>query len=59
MSCKNGKFLWKKSNIFNIFVQNIDCGYTLVHLPGFVGLNTLLREGLSDPEFYGDFGLQI
>ena len=27
--CKNGNFLMKKNNIFLIFAQNIDCGYTL------------------------------
>ena len=28
-SCKNLKFHWKNFDIFNIFAQNIDCGYTL------------------------------
>ena len=28
-SVKNRKFLWKYFDIFNIFAQNIDCGYTL------------------------------
>ena len=28
-SCKNYKFHQKKNDIFNIFAQNIDCGYTL------------------------------
>ena len=27
--CKNENFRWKKNNIFLIFAQNIDCGYTL------------------------------
>ena len=27
--CKNEKFHWKKIDIFLIFAQNIDCGYTL------------------------------
>ena len=27
--CKNENFRWKKINIFLIFAQNIDCGYTL------------------------------
>ena len=26
-SSKNGKVDWKKFDIFNIFAQNIDCGY--------------------------------
>ena len=26
---KNEKFHWKKNDIFLIFAQNIDCGYTL------------------------------
>ena len=26
--CKNEKFHWKNSDIFLIFAQNIDCGYT-------------------------------
>ena len=26
---KNENFQWKKSDIFLIFAQNIDCGYTL------------------------------
>ena len=25
----NGKFHWKNIHIFNIYAQNIDCGYTL------------------------------
>ena len=28
-SLKNGKFHWKNVDIFLIFAQNIDCGYTL------------------------------
>ena len=28
-SCKYWKFHWKNFHIFNIFAQNIDCGYTL------------------------------
>ena len=28
-SCDNGKFHWKNFDVFNIFVQNIDCGYAL------------------------------
>ena len=27
--CKNGNFQMKKYDIFLIFAQNIDCGYTL------------------------------
>ena len=27
--CKNENFCWKKNDIFLIFAQNIDCGYTL------------------------------
>ena len=27
--CKNENFHWKKFDIFLIFAQNIDCGYTL------------------------------
>ena len=27
--CKNENFYWKKIDIFLIFAQNIDCGYTL------------------------------
>ena len=27
--CKNGDFQMKNSDIFLIFAQNIDCGYTL------------------------------
>ena len=27
--CKNENFHWKKIDIFLIFAQNIDCGYTL------------------------------
>ena len=27
--CKNWKFRWKSFDIFNIFAQTIDCGYTL------------------------------
>ena len=27
--CKNENFHWKKFDIFHIFAQNIDCGYTL------------------------------
>ena len=27
--CKNEKFHWKNVDIFLIFAQNIDCGYTL------------------------------
>ena len=27
--CKNVNFQMKKYNIFHIFAQNIDCGYTL------------------------------
>ena len=27
--CKNVNFQLKNSNIFHIFAQNIDCGYTL------------------------------
>ena len=27
--CKNGNFQMKNCNIFLIFAQNIDCGYTL------------------------------
>ena len=27
--CKNEKFHWKKFDVFLIFAQNIDCGYTL------------------------------
>ena len=27
--CKNEKFHWKNFDIFLIFAQNIDCGYTL------------------------------
>ena len=27
--CKNCKFYWKTLDIFNIFAQNIDCGFTL------------------------------
>ena len=26
---KNCKFHWKKNDLFNIFAQNIDCGYKL------------------------------
>ena len=29
MGCKNGKFHWKKYNVFIVFAQNIDCGYKL------------------------------
>ena len=28
-SCKNENFIKKKNDIFLIFAQNIDCGYTL------------------------------
>ena len=29
--CKNGSFHWKIFDIFLVFAQNIDCGYTLEH----------------------------
>ena len=29
LNSKKGKFHWKKFDIFNIFAQNIDCGYML------------------------------
>ena len=29
LGCKNEKFHWKKFDMFLIFAQNIDCGYTL------------------------------
>ena len=41
--CKNEKFHWKIFDIFYIFAQNIDCGYTL-ELPRRGGSNEYFQS---------------
>ena len=44
--CKNENFHWKNSDIFLIFAQNIDCGYTLESPPVFQNTLNKPRVGV-------------
>ena len=42
--CKNDNFQMKNCNIFHIFAQNIDCGYTLEQVPTIYVLEQKLEK---------------